>query len=487
MLQPAIGYKDKDQQAYWKAPRYRAILAILTNPVYAGAYAFGKTEVRTKVTMGRARRTEGHKKPRDQWTVLIRDHHPGYITWEQFESNQKTLAENAHMKSPMGRQSGRGGRSLLVGLMRCYRCGRRLRVRYLGKDRNEMRYQCIGGHLNEGIPKCISFGGLRIDQAVSEEILKIVQPVAIDAALRASEQKVQQQSERMRAVELELEQAKYEARLASRRYESVDPDNRLVASELEARWNAALGRVRDVENKMEQTRREFSDVPAIDKNELFRLAKDLPAVWELPTTDWALKQRITRILIHEVVANVDEQAKEVVLAIHWAGGRHSELRVPKVKTGHHGRCTKAEAVDLVRQMAGNYTDEEIALTLNRIGLKTGAGNTWNEVRVRSLRQHLNLPVCSAEQQKSRLNLQQAAEQLDVSVTVVRRLIERKIIPATQIVSGAPWQIDAKDISVNKVIQAALAMKKRLRDNSRDENTLLLPGLSEEPGEEVSRS
>jgi len=483
---PAVGYGEKNRQVYWKPPLYHTVLAILTNPMYAGAYVFGKTEALTKINMGRARRTDGHRKPQDQWTVLIRDHHPGYITWEQFETNQKTIAENARMKSRMGRQSGRGGRSLLVGLMRCRRCSRMLRVHYLGKDRKEMRYQCINGHINQGVPKCISFGGVRIDQAVSEEILSVCQPVAIDAALRIGEQKVQQQSERIRVLELELEQARYEARLAGRRYESVDPDNRLVASELEARWNASLRRVQELENKVEQTKRESAAVPEIDKGELLRLAKELPAIWELPTTDLTLKQRITRILIHEIVANVDEQAQEVVLVIHWAGGRHSELRVPKLKTGHHGRCTKAEAVDIVRQMASGYVDEEIALTLNRLGLKTGAGNTWNEMRVRSLRQYMKLPVCRPEQQAGRLNLQQAAEQLGVSATVVRRLIERKILPATQIVFGAPWQIDAKCVASAEVIQAAMALKNRetrLRDGHTDAETLLLPGLSEEAAEE----
>ncbi len=477
---PALGYDSKNPQIYWKPPLYHTILAILTNPMYAGAYAFGRTEVRTTVSMGRARRTEGHRKPQDQWTVLIRDHHPGYITWERFETNQKAIAENARMKSCMGRQSGRGGRSLLVGVMRCHRCSRMLRVHYLGKSRQEMRYQCINGHINQGVPKCISFGGVRIDQAVSDEILKVVQPVAIDAALRAAEQRSQQQNERARALELELEQAKYEARLAGRRYESVDPDNRLVASELEARWNASLHRVKDLESKFDQVTRESFNEPLIDKAGLLRLAEDLPALWESPTTDLALKQRITRIVIEEIVANVDEQRQEVVLAIHWAGGRHSELRVPKLKTGHHGRCTKTEAVDLVRQMASGYTDEEIALTLNRIGLRTGAGNTWNETRVRSLRQYLKLPVCRVEQRAGRLNLQRAAEQLDVSASVVRRLIVLKILPAAQIVSGAPWQIDAKDIASPKVIRAATTLKNRdrvLRDESVNDATLFLPGLS----------
>jgi DNA invertase Pin-like site-specific DNA recombinase len=479
---PAISYDQKNHQVYWKLPLYHTILAILMNPMYAGAYAFGRTEVRTKVAAGRARRTQGHRKARDQWTVLIHDHHPGYITWERFELNQNTLAENAHMKSRMGRQRGRGGPSLLVGLVRCRRCGRMLQVHYFGKPRKEMRYQCINGHINQGVARCISFGGARVDPAVSTEILKVIQPLAIDAAVQAVEQSSHQQAERIRVSELELEQAKYEARLACRRYESVDPDNRLVSSELEARWNAALCRVRELESKLDVAKQEVVTAPAVDKDELLRLAEDLPSVWESPLADPNLKQRIIRILIQEIVADVDERAQEVVLVIHWVGGRHSELRVPKPKTGQHGRCTKAEAVDIVRQMAVSYTDEEIALTLNRLGLKTGAGNTWNEVRLRALRSYLKLPAYRAEEREGKLNLQQAAQQLGVSATVVYRLIRRKLLAATQIVSGAPWQIDAKSVVSPAIIQAALAFKNhatRSRQRSTDDRTLRLPGMSEE--------
>lgn len=483
---PAIGYEEKEHKRYWKLPVYHTILAILTNPMYAGAYAFGRSEVRTKVAAGRARRTEGHRKPRDQWIVLLRDHHAGYITWEQFELNQKVLAENAHMQSRMGRQTGRGGRSLLVGLLRCHRCGRMLRVHYFGKPRQELRYQCINGHINQGVPRCISFGGVRVDEAVSEEILRVVQPVAIEAAMQAAEQQSQQQGERTRALELELEQARYEARLASRRYEAVDPDNRLVSSELEARWNTALCRVRELEGKLDLARRDSSATPSVDKDELLRLANDLPAVWDSPGSDSHLKQRIIRILVREIIADVDEQAQEVALVIHWMGGRHSELRVPKLKTGRHSRCTKAEAVDIVRQMAGAYPDEEIAHTLNRLRLKTGAGNTWNEARVRSLRSYLELPAYQAEGREGWLNLQQAAQQLGVSATVVRRLIGRKVLPASQIVPGAPWQIDTKNVASPEIIQAAMALKNRAdrpRHQSADERTLRLPGLSEESADD----
>jgi excisionase family DNA binding protein len=287
----------------------------------------------------------------------------------------------------------------------------------------------------------------------------------------------------MRALQLELEQVKYEARLAARRYESVDPENRLVSSELEARWNAALCRVQELESRVSQVQEQSAPVPT-DKEELLRLAKDLPEVWESPSIDATLKQRIIRILVQEVVADIDEQCQEITLVIHWVGGRHSALRVPRAKSGQHGRCTKTEAIDIVRQMAPSYSDEDIALTLNRLGLRTGAGNTWNETRIRSVRSHFKLPACQPAQREGRINLQEAARQLGVSPTFVRQLIEQKLLPATQIVAGAPWEISTQDVISAEVIQAAAALKNR--DNRRrriypDERTLPLPGVAEEAG------
>lgn len=481
---PTISHGESTPQIEWRLPVYNSILAIVKNPLYAGAYAFGRSEARTQVLAGQPRQTHGHLKPREQWTVLIRDHHPGYISWERFELNQQMLAENAHMKSRMGRQRGRGGSSLLVGLLRCRRCGRMLHVRYnnRGERKQVLRYECVGGNLNQGLPKCIGFGGARVDEAVSTEILKVIQPLAIDAALQVTDQILERQSDRVHALELELEQARYDARLAARRYEAIDPDNRLVASELESRWNIALCRVREVEEKIEQVQAETCNVPVVNRDDLLSLAEDLPGVWESPLSDSSLKQRIIRILIQEIVADVNEQ--EVILIIHWVGGRHSELRVLKLQPGHHSRCTQVEAVDIVRQMAGKYTDEEIALTLNRLRLKTGVGNSWSEKRVRSLRSHLNLPAYDAGQQENRLNLRQVAEQLAVSTTIVRRLIASKVLPATQVIPGAPWEIDGKVIASPQVIQAATALRNRERRPRCpvDERTLSLPGLDEKSTE-----
>lgn len=251
-----------------------------------------------------------------------------------------------------------------------------LHVAYSGTRSEVPRYHCRGAHLNHGAAWCISFGGLRPDEAVAVEILKAVQGNAVEAAVEAAARIAEQRNQQRQAHALELEQAQYEARLAARRYESVDPDNRLVAAELETRWNVALRRVGEVEGRLREI--ESSDhgkMRTPDKEPLFSLAQNLPAVWNAETTDMRLKQRIVRILIQEIVADVDEAAGEIVLIIHWTGGRHSELRVKKNLTGRHSRCTSLEAVEIIRQMAGRFPDEQIAATLNRLGLKTGSGNT----------------------------------------------------------------------------------------------------------------
>ena len=457
---PALMYGEAGRELIWKLPVYNTIWHMLRNPMYAGGYAFGKTEARTRVVGGRARKTIGHSKPVENWTVLIRDHHSGYITWEQYERNQALLADNAHMKSRMEPKAGRGGRSLLAGLLRCRRCGRMLHVAYSGTRSEVPRYHCRGAHINHGAAWCISFGGLRPDQAIAAEILKAVEGNAVEAAVEAATRIAEQRRQQRQALELELEQTQYETRLAARRYEAVDPDNRLVAAELEARWNTALRRVGEVEARLRQTEttgRETARIP--DTESLVSLAQNLPAVWNAETTDMRLKQRITRILIQEIVADVDEAAREIVLMIHWAGGRHSELRVKKNLTGHHSRCTNMEAIEIIRQMAGRFPDEQIAATLNRLGLKTGSGNTWVELRVRTARSYHKLPSYDPTLRQNILTLEEASESLGVSHKIVRRLIDSKVITATQVVPWAPWEIPAESIQSEQVRREVAAVRR----------------------------
>ena len=346
--------------------------------------------------------------------VLIRDHHPGYISWEQFERNQAMLADNAHMKSRMEPKAGRGGRSLLAGLLRCRRCGRMLHVAYSGTHGEVPRYHCRGAHINHGEAWCISFGGLRPDQVVAAEILKAVEGNAIEAALEVASRVAEQQRQRHSAISLELEQARYEAHLAARRYEAVDPANRLVAAELEARWNAALLAVGEVEQRLRNNELPANATRIPDKETLCSLAQDLPAVWN-SADDMRLKQRIVRILIEEIIADVDEAKTEIVLLIHWTGGRHSELRIKKNPTGRHSRCTSLEAIEIIRRMAGRFPDEQIAATLNRLGLKTGTGSTWIEGRIRTVRSYHDLPAYDATTAiKTTITLEEACQKLGVS-------------------------------------------------------------------------
>lgn len=447
----------------WRLPIYNTVLKILTNPIYAGAYAFGKTHARTTVIEGRARRTAGHKRPRCEWTVLIRDHHPGYISWEQYERNQAMIAANAHMKSKMEPKAGRGGKALLAGLLRCRRCGRMLHVSYTGTRGVVLRYHCKGAQINHGEDWCISFGGLRTDQAVADEILRAIGGNAVEAALEAADKMRQQRQEQRRSLELELDQARYEARLSARRYEAVDPDNRLVIAELELRWNAALRKVLELEDRL----RDFdlrTHTPVIpDKEVLLGLAQDLPVVWNAPTADMRLKQRIVRILVEEIVADVDDKKHEIVLLLHWAGGRHSELRIKKNGSGKHQHCTSVDAIEVVRQMSGKFSDEQIATTLNRLGLRTGVGNTWSPQRVYGLRHYHELPNNNVSRADlGVMTLDQAASRLGISPSSVRRMINQKMIPATQVVPCAPWEIPVEALNDETVRKATTNIKNRVR-------------------------
>ena len=244
---PVVRRNGTVRRIEWREPAYHSVVQVLHNPLYAGAYAFGRRGERTRIVDGRAVKTTGHDKPMAEWNVLIRDHHEGYIDWARFEENQRMLLENAHMKRRAARKSGRGGRALLTGLARCGRCGRMMRVFYGMRSGHAHRYQCRGDDAHVGSGLCVGIGGVRVDRAIVERILEAVAEPAVDAALLAADQAVKAADDVRRAVGRELEEARYEASLAERRYEHVDPAKRHVARELEARWNAALERVAALE------------------------------------------------------------------------------------------------------------------------------------------------------------------------------------------------------------------------------------------------
>jgi hypothetical protein len=223
----------------WRLPAYNIVHNILTNPIYAGAYAFGRTTSKVSVEQGRKRVRRGVHRPMAEWDVLIKDHHAGYITWEEFERNQGVIANNATGKASAAVKGAvRRGELLLPGLLRCGHCGRKLHVSYSGKLG---RYNCYGARTNHGSARCISISGLSIDGAVGGEVLHILKPLGIEAAVKAIETQTNRKSVAQRQLELSLQQARYEAAHARRQYDAVDPANRLVAAELELQCGRCAG------------------------------------------------------------------------------------------------------------------------------------------------------------------------------------------------------------------------------------------------------
>jgi DNA invertase Pin-like site-specific DNA recombinase len=439
----------------WRPIRYRNVISILKNPFYAGVYAYGKTEKRTTIVDGRARKSYGHRKPMDTWEVFIKDHHEGHISWAEYERNQVVIAGNAY--SRVGdTKSGRGGRALLAGLISCARCGRRLGVVYTGR-RPRPIYRCKQPNAQLGQRHCLSVAGKRIDETIAAEMLRAVAPMAIEAAEEAERMMRDGDQDRRRIAELELRQAQYNASLAERRYAACDPDNRLIAAQLENAWETALRRVESCREQLDRMQTPDADDAHPD---FTGLADDLSAAWKAPRTTTRTRQRLVRALITEIITDVDETAGEIVLVIHWKGGQHSELRVRKPKSGEHGRHTPEQALAIVRSMAGRWSDEEIAASLNRMGLPTGQGNTWTAYRVSSLRKaHGIHGYRTAEKNGEWLTLSEAATHLGVSHHQVRKLIKAGILTTDQVMPDAPHQIRASDLQ-QKTVAAALKRKGR---------------------------
>ena len=436
----------------WTPIRYRSVLSVLKNPFYAGAYAYGKSEKRTEIVDGRARKSRSRGKPLADCDVLLKDHHEGYIDWAEFERNQKQLAVNNYGKMG-GAKSGRGGRALLAGVLCCGCCGRRLRVTYSGSGRSPTHpvYRCDRHSEMLGLPHCLTLGGLRVDAAVARELLRAVEPMAIEAALEAERMHMESRSEQQRVVELDLQQAQYEASLAERRYAACDPDNRLIAAQLEKSWEAALRRVQACEARLQAVR---MPEPTAAPPDFGGLADDLSAAWNAPGVTMRARQRLLRALVVDIIADVDDKAREIILTIHWRGGQHSQLRVRKPKSGESTCRTPEEALAVMRSMATRWSDEEIAATLNRMGMVTAQGKIWTAQRVNTLRMwHGIRPDRSAKENGEWLTMLEAAAKLGVSRHRIGRLIKDCVLTGEQVVAGAPYQIRARDLEDERVIAA----------------------------------
>jgi hypothetical protein len=476
---PIVRRNAASYKIEWRPPAYHTVMQVLKSPIYAGAYAFGRRGQRTHVVDGRARKKNGHRRAMKDWGALLKDNHQGYITWEAFEENQRLIQENAHMQKRTSRKAARGGRALLTGLVRCGHCGRMMRVFYGMRSGHAHRYQCRGddGHVGAGL--CIGIGGVRVDRAISKTILEAVSDRAVDAAIHAADQVTKAAAEIRQAVERELEEARYEASLASRRYELVDPAKRHVARELEARWNTALERVVELERRLADMEAEARARPKIDREALMQLAQDLPAVWNAPTTDAGVKQRLVHVLIHEVVIDLDDAAHEAVVVVHWVGGRHTELRVARARSGRYPEDRHPSAVEVMRKLGGQWLDRQLAVTMNRMRCKSEDGETWTTVRVREFRERLGIAPFDPNTANDTISVDATATRLGICVGSVHKLIRDGVLPAEQAMHSAPWKVPVAALDTEAVrigVREIVARRPSNFQALQDVKTLPLPGI-----------
>lgn len=440
---PAVRGRKGAREVLWQAPRYHAVLSVLQNPMYAGAYAYGRSRMKVQIEGGR-KRVRRERRKQEDWTVLIPDHHEAYIDWDVYQSNQVLIAHNENAKGSAVRGAVKRGGALLAGLLRCGHCGARLLAQY--PSATGIRYQCSGYILNRDNARCVMFGGLRADQMVSEQVLQCLTPVGIEAAMEAIANLQSEGDERMHQKTLALEQARYEVTRARRQYDAVDPTQRLVAAELERRWNTALATQAQLEAELTTLQHERpSPLDESTKKELLDLALDIPALWNHPHSSPEHKKRILRIALKEIIVTSEEST--ICLVLHWQGGDHTQLQLPKNRTGHHRFVTDSDIVEIVRALARIETDARIASILNRGERRTAHGQLWTARHVCSLRHRNSIAVYreGERQERGEVSVGEAAVILNVTPTTVLRLIRQKHLPATQVCPNAPWIICGTDV------------------------------------------
>ena len=474
IMLPCVNHNQGEGHAVdWKLPVYNTVHHILTNPVYSGAYVFGRTGSRVTIENGRKRIVRGFRKDRADWDVLLLDHHASYLSWAEFERNQHLIANNATGMGMNARGALRKGELILAGLLRCGHCGRKLHVAYSGTNGNTGRYHCRGAMINHGTDPCISFGSLRVDQAVGAEIVRLLQPLGVEAALHAISTRSLDAGAKQRQVELSLEQARFEAKRMQRQYDAVDPDNRLVAGELERRWNATLVAVKAIEEELETLVSQRPEALGDDeRRRLLQMGSDLEAAWDHPSATAATRKRIIRAVLNEIVVRIEED--QIQLLLHWQGGDHTALTVRKNRTGHHRWAAAPATEELIRALARLMPDKAIASLLNREGKKTGRLNGWTQSRVCTFRNQHGIAVYREGERAARgeVTLNEAADLLGCSAMTALRMIREGVLAGKQHCKGAPWIISRKDVEAVNAGDRAVKRAKRPLSSNPDQATIV---------------
>lgn len=442
----------------WVAPTYHAIHQVLSNPVYAGAYTYGKTRYERYVDVHGAVRKRMRHLPMEQWSVLIRDHHPGFIDWATFEANQSRLDSNTKPKPHQAGGAVREGSALLQGIVSCGHCGRRLHVHYRGRN-SAPGYHCCGKDLVNGRGVyCLNVGGTVIEQAAADAFLQAITPAAIEATRLSVEQLQVNHNAALSQWRLEVERAGYEAQRAERRYRAVEPENRLVARGLETEWE---NRLRDLAAAQTELRRREqqrpSTITSVQLQALQRLGTDIRQVWTAPTTTDRDRKELLRILLEEVILNLKRAEGHAHLTLRWRGGAFSTLDVPVPKFKPMGPRTDEDTISLLQRLAKLYPDDVIAGILNRQGRKTATGERFTANQVGSLRRYRGIPRFqrpATPADGELVTIRKAAQILGMNTSSIHRWLADGFIAGEQVTPGAPWQIRINNELRSRIVQQA---------------------------------
>jgi DNA invertase Pin-like site-specific DNA recombinase/transposase len=450
LLLPRKG--STDRAVRWVRPYYKALYDTLTNPIYTGAYVYGRTKIVKQLDAQGHARSRQKKQALESWDVLIHDHHPAYVSWEDFLRIRDMIRKNQPVALDQASRAVREGAALLQGLVRCGKCGRAMRVQYPGKAGGRHAYYVCRGAQDQGGPRCQSVGSRRVDEVVAAHFLEEMAPARMAVHLEALRRLHQEQDGTLTQLELDVERARYEADRKERQYHAVEPENRLVARSLERQWNEALERVRELEARIAERRRpQRAALREIDEREVERLAADLPEVWRAPSTAARDRKRLLHAAIDEV--QIVKEGRLAHLKIIWKGGAvvAKSVALPKVPP----KSRAGDLPPLVRQLAQRHTDAQIARVLIRKGLKTPTGLTFNAHRVASMRLQHGIECYRASNDRGAPThtVDEAAARFGVHVATVYHWIRTGLLKADQVTTGAPWAVHITEHDLRRLSAA----------------------------------
>ena len=432
----------------WATPTYTQIHHVLTNPVYAGAYVYGKTRRERYVDeAGNIKKRMRHL-PQSEWGVLLTEHHEGFIDWATYEKNKQRLANNTRPGPHEAGGALREGAALLQGLATCGHCGRRLKVYYQGNN-STPGYHCPGHTLVDGRAHyCMRVGGGRIDDAVAKVFLDAIAPAGIEAAFETEVNIEADHDAALKQWRLQVERARYEAERAERQFKAVEPENRLVARGLETEWEKRLRDLASADAELARREQQRPRTLTLEQREtIAALGDDLERVWSASTTTARDRKELLNTLVDEVILTVDRAEHKAHLTLRWRGGQINEVDVDLWRSRQAPNRTDEDTIDLIRRLARHYNDATIAGILNRQERRTSTGLRFTANRVNSLRQHWDIPRFEPPTESLEgdlVNIREAAKILDLSPSTLHRWLNEGIIAGEQLTPGAPWRIRITD-------------------------------------------